>query len=111
MNPMKLLCHIVPAKRRMKNLSWQKEQWKPVQTGVVLSTMSILDLQAELLAKGHTYVLTSRFFQDRLENLFGCICMRNPTSTALKFEQALKTNGQALKTITVTQFLTIMISG
>lgn len=83
----------------MRNvLIGEKGHWKPVQAGVVLSTSSILDLQSELLSRGHSFVLTSRFSQDCLENLFGCIRIKNPVPTALQFKQALKC-------ITVAQFL------
>ena len=60
-------------------------KWKPVQTGVILSTTSILNLQSNYLAKGHRFLLTSRFTQDCLENLFSSIRLKNPVPTALDF--------------------------
>lgn len=69
----------------MKNVSFdEKGHWKPVQAGVILSTSSILDIQSDLLSRGHKFVLTPRVSQDCSENLFGCIQMRNPTPTALE---------------------------
>jgi hypothetical protein len=48
-----------------------KSVWKPMQTGVILTTKSILDLQDYFLndQKMH-YFLTSRISQDCLENVF-----------------------------------------
>ena len=67
-----------------------KGMWKPVQTGVVLSTTSILYLQAELLNNGHAFLRISRLMQDCLENLFSCTQTRNPVPTAYEFKQSLK---------------------
>lgn len=75
-----------------------KGVWKPVQTGVVLSTRSILDIQEEILGKGHSFLLTSRFTQDCLENLFSSVRMKNPVPTPIEFKYALRI-------ITVSQFL------
>lgn len=72
--------------------------WKPVETGVILSTTTIFDLQSDYLAKGHKYLLTSRFTQDCLENLFSSIRMKKPVPTAIEFRQTLKL-------ISVAQFL------
>ena len=45
--------------------------WKPIQTGVLLSTKSLLDLFATLVkTQRFTFLLTGRFTQDSLENLF-----------------------------------------
>ena len=93
------LSHLESAVWIFENISiGQKGHWKPVQTGVILATSSILDLHVELLSMGHTYVLTSRFTQDCLENLFSCVRMKTPVPTCLVFRQALKI-------ITVAQFL------
>ena len=46
-----------------KNDAWA---WKPWQTGVILSTSSILELQDILLKEGLPYVLTARFTQAKL---------------------------------------------
>ncbi|KAK6186664.1 hypothetical protein SNE40_005950 [Patella caerulea] len=64
--------------------------WKPWQTGVILSTTSVFDLQADYLQRGHAFLLTGRLTQDCLENLFGCIPYKNPTPDALEFRQALQ---------------------
>ena len=45
--------------------------WKPIQTGVLLSTKSLLDLFDVLVLKSSLkFLLTGRFTQDSLENLF-----------------------------------------
>jgi hypothetical protein len=42
-----------------------KALWKPIQTGVILTTKSILDLQNLFLnEKKYSFLLTSRFSQD-----------------------------------------------
>ena len=38
--------------------------WKPVQTGLVMATTTILEVQQDLLREGHKFVLTNRFTQD-----------------------------------------------
>lgn len=83
----------------MKNATIEeRDPWKPVQAGAVLSTTSILDLQSDLLSRGHSFVLTSRFSQGCLESLAAHIRTKNLDPTALEVVQALKI-------ITVTQFL------
>ena len=43
------------------------DQWKPVQTAIVTTTKSILDLQKLLIeTHGFKFVLTARFSQDSL---------------------------------------------
>ena len=48
----------------------KKAEWKPIQTGVIASTTSVLEIQEELLDNGHKFLQTSRLTQDCLENLF-----------------------------------------
>ncbi|CAJ1057940.1 hypothetical protein AALO_G00089630%2C partial [Xyrichtys novacula] len=78
--------------------------WKPVQTGLVMATRVILEVQQDLLSKGHKFVLTSRFTQDCLENTFSCIPQRNPVPTPAEFHYALRA-------VTVGQFLTTVPTG
>lgn len=68
----------------------EKGHWKPVQTGIILSTTSILEIQERLLNEGLPFLLTSRFSQDKLENFFSCIRQRNSTPTAYEFKKFLK---------------------
>jgi hypothetical protein len=73
--------------------------WKPIQTGVILSTLSVLELQDRLINSGNfKFLLTSRLTQDCLENLFSCVRSKNPTPTPLE----LKNN---LRLLTVAQYL------
>lgn len=44
--------------------------WKPLNTGVILATLSICDVIQVLLKNGYDFILTHRFIQDALENLF-----------------------------------------
>jgi hypothetical protein len=68
-----------------------KALWKPIQTGVILTTKSILDLQNLFLnEKKYSFLLTSRFSQDCLENVFSQIRSRHPVPTAIQFKQDLK---------------------
>ena len=59
--------------------------WKPVQTGVIMSTTSVINLQNELLDNGLQFLLKSRLTQECLENLLSTIRKKNPTPTALGF--------------------------
>jgi len=68
----------------------EKGTWMPVQTGCIMSTTSVLEIQSELLLSDEDYLLTARFSQDKLENLFGLIRKRSLTPTALEFKNALK---------------------
>jgi hypothetical protein len=75
--------------------------WKPVQTGVILSTLSVLKLQEDILAKDNSrFLLTSRLSQDCLENLFSTVRLKSPIPSALQFTRNLKL-------ITVSQFLKV----
>lgn len=82
----------------------EKGGWKPVQTGVIMATTTILAIQEEMLNQGHRCVLTSRFTQDCLENTFSCVRSKNPVPTPVEFHHALRI-------ISVGQFLTTIRSG
>ncbi len=58
--------------------------WKPLQTGIVMATSKILSIQQDMLDQGHMSVLTSRFTQGCLENLFSCTRQRNPVPTLVE---------------------------
>ena len=75
-----------------------KGDWKPVQSGIRLSTQSILQLCEDVLSSS-PFLLTSRFTQDCLENLFSSIRFKNPVPTPLELKRALKliSVGQFLK--------------
>ena len=48
--------------------------WKPVQSGIRLTTKSIMSLHENLVVKGElTFLLAGRFSQDALENIFSQI--------------------------------------
>lgn len=68
-----------------------KKIWKPCQTGVLISTHSILELQSDLLEnKGYQFVLTSRFSQDCLENLFCVMRSKQIVPNAVQVKNNLK---------------------
>lgn len=69
-----------------------------------MATSTILFIQQDMLAQGHMFVLTSRFTQDCLENLFSCIRQRNPVPTPVEFHRALRS-------VSVGQFLATVKSG
>lgn len=80
----------------------EKGHYKPVQTGIIISTNSILHLTEYLLNdKAYKFVLTGRFSQDCLENLFSVIRSKNVTPTALQFKNNLKliSTAQYIKTV------------
>lgn len=68
----------------------EKGEWKPVHTGFQLTTEAILKLVEYLLDQGFDYVLTARFNQDKLENLFSQVRSRSKTPTPIEFKNALK---------------------
>lgn len=72
--------------------------WKPVQTGIILSTLSIIQLSDELSAHGLDFLLTSRMTQDCLENLFSTVRLKSAVPSAVEFRNSLKI-------VTVAQFL------
>jgi len=68
-----------------------KKTWKPCQSGVLVATQSILDLQDLFLnKKNFRFLLTSRFTQDCLENLFSCMRSIQSVPNALQFKCNLK---------------------
>lgn len=68
-----------------------KKLWKPSQTRSILATSSILDIQKiYLYDKGLHFLLTSRFTQDCLENLFCVLRTKNIVPNALKIKNNLK---------------------
>lgn len=81
-----------------------KGDWKPIQTGVIMSTTSVLEIAEELLDNNHSFLLTSRLTQDCLENLFSLVRLRKPVPSLLDFKYALKT-------VSTAQFLTPPCTG
>lgn len=64
-----------------------KKIWKPSQTGALLSTQSVMDLQDVFLnKKNFTFLLTSRFTQDCLENLYSAVRAKQIQPTAQQFK-------------------------
>ncbi|KAM7311295.1 hypothetical protein ISCGN_008202 [Ixodes scapularis] len=73
--------------------------WKPIRTGVILSTTSAMELQTMMVGDHHfEYLLFSRLSQDALENLFSTIRLKNPVPRPKEFKSALRT-------VTLAQFL------
>uniref|UniRef100_A0A0K2T8K3 Putative LOC756056 [Strongylocentrotus purpuratus] n=1 Tax=Lepeophtheirus salmonis TaxID=72036 RepID=A0A0K2T8K3_LEPSM len=68
----------------------KKGYWKPRQTGIIISTTSILPLHKEFLDEGFSFILTGRFTQDALENLISLIMYKSPTSTSLEAQNNLR---------------------
>lgn len=68
--------------------------WKPFQKGIILSTMSIIELSTYLIEKRNfSFILTSRFTQDCIENLFYVylvLRLKNSTLNALQFKIDLR---------------------
>ena len=44
--------------------------WKLVQTGIILSTLSVMNLTADAFDVGFTFFLPGKLTQDALENIF-----------------------------------------
>ncbi|XP_048513912.1 uncharacterized protein LOC125501652 [Athalia rosae] len=63
-----------------------KNVWKPLQTGILISTTSISQLAEYYLEKkGLPFLLTGRFTQDCVENLFSIVRSKQPVPNALQF--------------------------
>jgi len=77
-----------------------RRMWKPVQTGIQLSTTVALQLSQEIMAKYRLqYFLTGRLTQDPVENLFSQARgqgVMHPTCTTFR---------QALRLVTIAQYL------
>jgi hypothetical protein len=68
-----------------------KKLWKPSQTGVLISTQSMLNVQANLLEnKSYKFILTSRFSQNCLENLFSSLRAKQIVPNAVQVKNNLK---------------------
>ena len=51
-----------------------RDSWKPIQTGIQLSTVTVLDLFNDLVCQGnYKFLITGRLTQDCVENFFSCI--------------------------------------
>ena len=67
------------------------EGWKPWQTSVIMSTLSVIELANYLLhCIGFKSLLTARLTQDCIENLFSIVRRGNPNPTCLEFKKGLK---------------------
>lgn len=73
--------------------------WKPLNTGMIMSTLSLCRITEQLLNEGYKFVLLHRFTQDAVENIFSQI--RRKAGSCPSALQCLK----ALKLITVSQFI------
>lgn len=67
----------------------QRDQFKPVQTGVWITT-SALRIQHQLLNVYRFRFVLCQLTQDALENLFSCMRSRNPVPRALEFKLTLR---------------------
>lgn len=94
-----LMMEVVP---KLNFCGRHQSSWKPVQTGILLSTQSLLDLFASLVASGsYQYLLTSRLTQDAVENLFSQIRGRgNAHPNPVHFRHSLRL-------ISISQFLAV----
>lgn len=65
--------------------------FKPVQRRIMIGTQSVIDLTEYLITRRNfQYVLTSRFTQDCVENLFSQIRQKNVIPHSLQFTNDLK---------------------
>lgn len=69
----------------------EKGLWKPWQAAIILCTDAVLRLQEVFLNElNYSFLLTSRFTQDCLENVFSQVRVWSKRPTALQFKDALK---------------------
>ena len=65
--------------------------WKPSQTAVLISSQSVLQLYVKLLEnKKYEFVLTIRFSQDYLENLFSALRNKQIIPNAIQLKNHVK---------------------
>ena len=82
-----------------QSLTVENGCWKPWQTGVLMSTKSIIQLQERLLvSENYGFVLTARFTSDCIENLFSQVRSKNPVPSA----KEVKAN---MRAVSIAQFL------
>ena len=75
---------VIPGDTRVGNLGW-----KPIQTGLLLGTHSMIKIASDRLDAGYSYFLTGRINQDCLENHFSIIRMQaGPYPTAVQAANA-----------------------
>lgn len=76
----------------MRNLSFGvKNEWKPYQKGIIITTQSFLDIADLLLnERGYKFVLGARFTSDCIENIFSVLRMKNCILNALQLKHNLK---------------------
>lgn len=68
-----------------------KGGWKPSQTGVIMVTSALLEIKDYLLEKkSYEFVLTGRFTQDIVENIFGLIRLIRSKPSPLEFKHRLR---------------------
>ena len=92
--------HLKTTSSVFQSLAVENGCWKPWQTGVLMSTKSILQLQERLLgSEDYGFVLTARFTSDCIENLFSQVRSKNPVPSA----KEVKAN---LRAVSISQFLT-----
>lgn len=73
--------------------------WKPLNTGMIMSTLSLCQITELLIQKGYKFVLLHRFTQDCIENVFSLI--RRKAGASPSALQCLN----SIKLITVSQFI------
>ena len=65
--------------------------WKPIQKGVKLSTISLLNIHSRILNdKNNKYLLSSNFANDCIENLFSLVRMKHSVPSAKEFKYILR---------------------
>ena len=68
------------------------ETWKPIQTGIQLSTSSVLSIYDEQVVSGRSkFLMTSRLSQDALENVFNQVRERGDSHpSAVNFQYNIR---------------------
>ena len=64
--------------------------WKPLQTGIILTTQSVLEMVDELLTNENDFLMTGRLTQDCLDSLFSTVRLKTPTPMPVEFRNSLK---------------------
>lgn len=69
----------------------ERNCWKPIQTGLIVSTTSVINFQKYCFEElKFDYLLTGRFTQDALENFFCTVRHKQKKPSAVSFKNILK---------------------
>lgn len=85
---------------KVREMKISDGRWKPLQTGIILTTEAVLQMADELLVNENDFLLTGRLTQDCLESLFSTVRLKTPIPTPIELRNSLKI-------ITISQYMKV----